>query len=117
MGGVTHFFEPESKLGFGRNPDLPTEKAPVYPLHFLLSLFTKEDRWFNAVSYKRCFLGDWRWAGFEYIPWEREVSCLPGSIGKVSLVKKPTTITTTRVIKVFLVNSERFDNKIVFGFD
>lgn len=74
MGGVTHFFEPESKLGFSGNPDLPAEKAPVYPLHFLLSLFTQEDECYNAMLYKRHSLGDLRWAGFGYIPWERESS-------------------------------------------
>lgn len=33
----------------------------------------------------------------------------------MSLLKKPNT--TTGIIKVFLVNNERFDSKIVFGFD
>lgn len=68
MGGVSHFFEPESKLGFGGN-----KKKHLCTHHFLLPLFTKEDECYNTVLYKRRSLGDLRWAGFGYIPWEREV--------------------------------------------
>lgn len=56
MGRVIHFFDPESRPGFGGDPALPGPKGPAHPPHLLLSLLTK--RSIICMSYKRCSLAD-----------------------------------------------------------
>lgn len=93
--------DPESKLGFGENPYLPTRKAPAHPSHLLLSLFTKKTSCTQCCT-KDTPLVDVSWAGFGYICLTHvgKGSGSVHSVGKMSLVKKPNI--NAGIIKVLL---------------
>lgn len=68
-----------------------------------------------TVLYKRHFLDDLRWVGFGCIPWEREVNCLPGSIGKNVIAEEAHHSHWN--YQGVLSQQWKIWSKIVFGFD